>query len=336
MLQIQVKNTDKKCYPIEKFQLRFQKKSQVNSSDDRPPSKMVNLSKICRLCLVQFEDPNCLTDVEQATANLLNIMIQIDFNLPSRLPYKICFRCLQQIRDYNRFWKQAHDNQLKILDMFLSHKIEIHEDCSSSFLGDEINVSHEVIIDNSMEVDSKLDMPMMENESDESGFNNNSFIMTDDGLSDTFQDLSYFSPFSTPSSSPSVEIEDAEINYSQMNQPIAQPNVSHPTWFNSSDFAESSQQIPELGKLNSNSSPKLDQHGRSQCNECNVWVLNVKQHKLCVHVNEGQVKCKICSSTFSNSLKLSMHIRYKHNPSRYICAFCAKPLKSKVSNHFKV
>lgn len=66
---------------------------------------------------------------------------------------------------------------------------------------------------------------------------------------------------------------------------------------------------------------------KSQCNECGVYVINVLQHKRCVHDFSGQNECDACGSVFNNQLKLLMHKYYKHVPPRYTCEYCDKKIR---------
>ncbi|XP_063700583.1 RB-associated KRAB zinc finger protein-like [Culicoides brevitarsis] len=72
-----------------------------------------------------------------------------------------------------------------------------------------------------------------------------------------------------------------------------------------------------------------DSRRKTRCNECGVYVMNLSQHKRCVHEFSGQQKCEDCNSVFTNRLKLLMHRYYKHVPPRFECPHCDKKLRTK-------
>lgn len=66
---------------------------------------------------------------------------------------------------------------------------------------------------------------------------------------------------------------------------------------------------------------------KTRCQDCGVYVMNISQHKRCVHDFSGAQQCPECKSVFPNRLKLLMHKYYKHVPPRYKCEFCHKQIR---------
>lgn len=66
---------------------------------------------------------------------------------------------------------------------------------------------------------------------------------------------------------------------------------------------------------------------KTRCNDCGVYVLNISQHRRCVHDYTAHQKCEECNTVFPNRLKLLMHRYYKHVPPRYQCQYCDKRVR---------
>lgn len=101
-------------------------------------------------------------------------------------------------------------------------------------------------------------------------------------------------------------------------------------------FSIHDQMLPQydetvVGSEPPKNSPQQEQENfdrrKNRCDECGVWVINVSQHKRCVHDFANDQVCPDCSSVFSNRLKLLMHKYYKHVPPRYKCEICLKPVR---------
>ena len=81
---------------------------------------------------------------------------------------------------------------------------------------------------------------------------------------------------------------------------------------------------------------QIGQQDEMQCNLCGKWLKNKRglyKHKY-MHQQEASNKkftCPTCGVEKSTRSKLSGHIRYHHNEKDYICSFCSKQFKCKVS-----
>lgn len=318
---------------------------------------MLNLETICRLCLLQSHNPIFLINIGPETANLLNSMLRIEFKPTSRLPHKICVVCQKKIIDFCAFLKEAHDNQEKLLDMFLNHKLAVTT--NSPIVDYEVNIEREVVINN-MDIDSKLDMSIDLFEETNDGIKtiywNNTFESNPEsppglGYHENLQMAHLSAHVSTSSVEmqddgtfpPGIKSSDVEFVYSNV-PPTTEDASETSEWTKEYVSNDTLQVIGNTSPSTLNNSILRNHQSdtgksvnkRSACDICGVWVLNVKQHKKCVHSYEGELKCKLCCQIFQNRLKLYMHVRYKHDPPHYACIICGKMLKSKVSNGFFV
>lgn len=299
--------------------------------------KMIDFEKICRLCLIQFEDADCqLLFADDKIAQMLNDLLKIQLNPRSRVPFKICLSCNQRLEGFQEFYSCANKNQMKILDLMLTQRLDVAL-TNTQTLTDTQTIPDELIkVENEVEIeyDTNYEEPNIQLPSHE---NHDSYrrqhlgsILTDmyKNLSqlDSPTTLSYFELFPNEQCTRSALVK-VEENHTLL-------SYSTVTVKSSSFYTENQVPVPDSNTplpAHQLELPGYEYSRRKRCNECGVWVLNVKQHKRCVHSNDSNQKCHICNRIFSNQLKLMMHTNYKHKPARFNCKICGKALKNRVS-----
>lgn len=332
---------------------------------------MLDIAKICRLCLNEFHH---LHNVGSDIAEILNQLLKIQLNPMSRVPYKICIDCIHRVMDFKQFFQTVSENQVRLLDILLSQPMEVSSTTTTTSTlsplaitipDDAIKVACEVEVMNDEEpanrglnqpfnsADNYMCYPQMDQLPILSDFyqleqetvtslpaadpmNLLQLFPNQEMLFNSFDEKQDDSDYAFDPS-PSSSVTYSQTTATQYSFVSSQKTETSPVSVASLGLEHDLQEVSASSQIDF-PSPFIDYQGKTsndrprfQCKICGVWVLNILQHQRCVHVTEKDQACGYCNRIFPNGLKLMMHINYKHKPPKFNCAICAKPFRSKVS-----
>lgn len=234
--------------------------------------------------------------------------------------YKICGPCCTKLIEFHKFYVAVLQNEDKLLDIVFNEKLVTPPMTHVQIPAEQIMIGSEIEIGGSLTHQEDIEM------SNEVSIHNNGLDIFPNESSSSTESGIGFDDLSSPM--------DNNIEYLGDKR----PTLSHPKHEympNASLAAIQSFNItvaPPIENQPMEVEPfkaeiKAEERQKSQCNECGVYVMNVSQHKRCVHDFSGKQECTECKSVFPNRLKLLMHKYYKHVPPRYKCEFCQKQVR---------